>query len=53
MTSSQTAGARPHSAIRAAVAAASLAVAACFGAAIAFAQTPTENGVGAPAGETR
>jgi hypothetical protein len=42
MTNAQAAGTRPHGAIRAAVAAATLTVAACFGAAISFAQTPAE-----------
>ena len=42
MFSTVPAGRRPHGAVRAAVAAASLAVAACFGAAISFAQTAPE-----------
>ena len=42
MTNAHAAGARSHGAVRAAVAAATLAVAACFGAAISFAQTPVQ-----------
>ncbi len=42
MSDAEPAGARPHGAVRAAVAAAALAVAACFGAAISFAQTPVQ-----------
>ena len=42
MTTVTPEGSRPHGAIRAAVAAAALAVAACFGAAIGFAQAQPE-----------
>lgn len=53
MTKAQDAGVRPHGAIRAAVAAAALVVAACFGAAISFAQAPAEPVAETPAEEVR